>query len=217
MPQRLERLTLVTGNPNKLEEARRILRAVPACRLPELTAEAVDLPEIQSLDLRQVLEAKAEEAWRRLRRPVVVEETGLEIEVLGGFPGPLVKWMLQAVGAEGIARAAAGMLRPEDGGAPPRVLARCQLLVLDRGSTESRGGERRVLAEGIERGTLVLPPRGDGGFGWDPVFLPEGETRTYGELPGDVKDAIGHRGKAWRDLIEKLAALPSGVEPGQDG
>jgi non-canonical purine NTP pyrophosphatase (RdgB/HAM1 family) len=200
MPERFERLTLVTGNPNKLEEARRILRSVPSARLPELTAEPLDLPEIQSLDLREVLEAKAEEAWRRLRRPVVVEETGLEIEVFGGFPGPLVKWMLQAMGAEGLARAAVEMLGAQGGGAP-RVLARCQLLALDR-----TDGERRVYGEGIERGTLVLPPRGGEGFGWDPVFLPEGETRTYGELPGEVKDEIGHRGKAWRDLVARLVA-----------
>jgi XTP/dITP diphosphohydrolase len=81
------------------------------------------------------------------------------------------------------------------------VLARCQLLALDR-----TDGERRVYGEGIERGTLVLPPRGGEGFGWDPVFLPEGETRTYGELPGEVKDEIGHRGKAWRDLVARLVA-----------
>jgi len=203
MPHRFERLTLVTGNPNKLEEARRILQDVPAARVPDLAVESVDLPEIQSLDLLEVLEAKAEEAWRRLRRPVVVEETGLEIEVFGGFPGPLVKWMLRSMGAEGIARAAIELLRSRGGGAP-KVLARCQLLVLDRGSIRNGGAERRVLGEGFERGTLVLPPRGDGGFGWDPVFLPEGETRTYGELPGEVKDEIGHRGKAWRDLIDQL-------------
>ena len=50
----------------------------------------------------------------------------------------------------------------------------------------------------------MLPPRGTTGFGWDPVFQPAGEDRTYGELPGAVKDEIGHRGKAWRALLAAL-------------
>lgn len=193
-------LTLVTGNPNKLEEARRLFRGPAAAALPVLESVALDLPEIQSLDLREVLEAKADEAWRRLGRSLVVEETGLEVEVFGGFPGPLVKWMLQAMGAEGIARAAIALSRDRRGDqgdvGAPRVVARCQLLYTD--------GDRRVIGEGVEPGRLVLPGRGENGFGWDPVFLPEGETRTYGELPGEVKDRIGHRGKAWRDLVRNL-------------
>ncbi len=179
---------LVTGNPGKVEEAERILGW-------RLETVPIDLPEIQSLDLAEVLAAKGEEAWRRVGRPLVVEETGLEVDAMGGFPGPLVRWMLEATGAEGIARAARA-LSPD--GEAPAVTARCLLLYVD--------GERRVTGEGVSRGTLVLPPRGDGGFGWDPVFLPEGETRTFGELPGEIKDRIGHRGLAWRDLAAKLGS-----------
>lgn len=179
---------LVTGNPNKAEEARRIVGW-------ELETVAVELPEIQSLDLAEVLAAKGEEAWRRVGRPLVVEETGLEVDAMEGFPGPLVRWMLEAMGAEGIARAARALAAP---GEAPGVTARCLLLYVD--------GERRVTGEGTSRGTLVLPPRGDEGFGWDPVFLPEGERRTFGELPGEVKDRIGHRGRAWRDLARRLGA-----------
>jgi len=179
---------LVTGNRNKAEEARRIVGW-------ELETVAIDLPEVQSLDLAEVLAAKGDEAWRRVGRPLVVEETGLEVDVLGGFPGPLVRWMLESMGAEGIARAARALAAQ---GEAPAVTARCLLLYAD--------AERRVVGEGVSRGTLVLPPRGDEGFGWDPVFLPEGETRTFGELPGEVKDRIGHRGRAWRDLVRRLEA-----------
>ena len=180
----LDGATLVTGNPNKLVEARRLCGH-------DLTAAAVDLPEIQSLDLAEVLRAKAEEAFHRLSRPVIVEETGLELEAMNGFPGPLIKWMLDAMGAEGVARAALAL---GAGGAR----AHCMLLYFD--------GERRIAAEGETGGRLVLPARGEGGFGWDPVFQPEAEERTYGEMSAAEKDAIGHRGRAWRALLPLLGA-----------
>lgn len=179
------RFALVTGNRGKLEEARRMVG-------PDLEGVEIDLPEIQSLSLGEVLAAKGEEAWRHLGRPLVVEETGLELAALGGFPGPLVRWMLEAVGPEGIARTALAL-------GDPRATARCALLYQD--------AERTVVAEGTTEGTLVLPPRGDGGFGWDPVFLPDGETATYGELPAERKDALSHRGRAWRALVETLGTV----------
>jgi inosine triphosphate pyrophosphatase len=180
-----EPLLFVTGNSSKLAEARRL--AAVAGQM--LEAIAVDLPEIQSLDMEEVLRAKAWHAWQSVQQAVVVEETGLELSALNGFPGPLVKWMLEAVGAEGIARTALAL-------GDPRAKAVCLLMWTD--------GQRTVLARGETAGDLVLPPRGPNGFGWDPVFRPEGKIRTYGELPDDEKDRVGHRGRAWRDLLAKL-------------
>ncbi|MEO7794105.1 MAG: non-canonical purine NTP pyrophosphatase, partial [Thermoanaerobaculia bacterium] len=88
-------LLLVTGNPSKLAEARRLTAAAGV----QLDAIALDLPEIQSLDMEVVLRAKGEQAFGVSGRPVIVEETGLELTAMNGFPGPLVKWMLEAVGA----------------------------------------------------------------------------------------------------------------------
>lgn len=175
------RFTLVTGNPGKLAEARRL------CPLP-FDAYELDLPEVQSLSFTEVVRAKGHEAWQRLGRPLVVEEAGLELTALNGFPGPLVKWMLQAVGAAGIARTAAAL--GDDG-----ARARCLLLYRDAG--------REVLAEGITAGRLVAP-RGGGGFGWDPIFLPEGGERTFGELSDDEKDTVSHRSRAWDDFLRKI-------------
>jgi XTP/dITP diphosphohydrolase len=181
---------LVTGNRGKIAEARLALAGL----LEDLEAVEADLPEIQSLDLLEILEKKAEVAWRSLRRPVVIEDAGLGLLALNGFPGPLVKWMLTAVGAEGLAKVGHAL-------GETRAVARCGLLYKD--------GERTILGEGITTGTLVLPGRGEHGFGWDPVFLPDGETRTFAELTGKEKDAVSHRGKAWRELIAKLEALPA--------
>lgn len=178
------RFTLVTGNRNKLLEAERILGS-------PVDAYELELPEIQSLDLHEVLRGKGEEAWRRLGRPVVVEETGLYLDAFGGFPGPLVKWMLEAMGAEGIARAV-------DALGDRRATAHCALLYRD--------GETEVVADGKTSGHLVQEPRGAEGFGWDPVFVPEEHEKTYAELPPRRKDEIGHRGRAWRRLQDLLKA-----------
>lgn len=176
---------LVTGNRNKLIESERLLGRT-------LRHEPVDLPEIQSLDLIEVLRAKGEEAWQRLRRPVVVEETGLTLDAMGGFPGPLVKWMLDAMGPEGIARAAHAL-------GNPRAAACCALIYVD--------GDVTHLGRGETQGHLVPEPRGADGFGWDPVFVPEGRTETYAELGPEIKDQIGHRGRAWRDLDRVLRSV----------
>ncbi len=181
LPERLRRATLVTGNPGKAAEARRLVGL-------ELAIEELDLPEVQSLDLVEVLRAKAAEAHRRLGRPVLVDETSLELAALGGFPGPLVKWLLVSVGPAGLTRLARAF-------GSEAATARCALLLLD--------GQGEVLAVGSAEGELV-DPRGEGGFGWDSVFRPLSQERTYAELDAATKDRIGHRGEAWRELVRML-------------
>lgn len=165
---------LVTGNPHKAAEAERILGR-------PLDRADLDLPEIQSLDYGTVLAAKAAEGWRRLGRPLVVEESGLDLAALGGFPGPLVRWMLDAAGAEGVARAAIAL-------GDPRATARCTLLL-----RREESGAEDLAVEAAVAGRLVLPPRGAGGFGWDPIFVTDGEERTNAELAGAGKDARSPR------------------------
>lgn len=176
--------TLVTGNQAKALEVERLLGRRPP-------TAAIDLPELQSLDLVEVVEGKAREAWRRLGRPVVVEDTGLFLDALNGFPGPLVKWLLASVGPEGIWRLAAAL-------GDCRAQAVCQLGFFD--------GERLLTARGSTPGELVAP-RGSGGFGWDSVFQPRGTGRTYAEIDDDDKDRVGHRGLAWRALATLTAAV----------
>lgn len=179
---KLPDFVLVTGNDNKRRETERILGRPVA-------VEPLDLPEIQSGDVEEVLREKGREAYRRLRRPVVVEETALALSSMNGFPGPLVKWMLDAIGAEGIARTAIAL-------GDPGATALCALLYVD--------GERSEMAVGETRGVLTLPPRGDQGFGWDPVFQPEGSDLSYAQLGIGVKDEIGHRGRAWAAFAERF-------------
>ena len=179
----------VTGSADKRREAARILGFEPE-------SHALDLPERQSLDLAAILKAKAEAAFAALRRPVLVEDVSFEIAAMNGFPGPLVKWMLAALGAEGLAQAALAL---GDGEAK----AVCALAFYDGESLRTFAGETT--------GHLVAQARGRNGFGWDPVFQPQGSELTFAELEPSEKDRFSHRGKAWRAFA---AAFRSGTRQG---
>ncbi len=179
----LDDFVFVTSNLGKLREA----EAVLGCTIDH---RALDLVEIQSLDLVEVVRDKAARAWQQLGRPVLVEDTGLELDGLGGFPGPLVRWLLVSVGPVGICRIAQCF-------ADPRATARCLVCATD-GSTE-------VFGEGIVQGTIATEPRGESGFGWDTAFIPDdGDGRTYGEMTDDEKNLISHRRKAFLALRDAL-------------
>jgi non-canonical purine NTP pyrophosphatase (RdgB/HAM1 family) len=177
-------LAFVSSSANKHREVEAILGA----RVERI---ALDLPEPQGLDVAAVVRAKARLAYATLARPVLVEDTALELAALGGFPGPLVRWLLEAAGPAAIAR----MLDPF---ADRNARARCAAVVCD--------GGRSWLGVGTVDGTIVREPRGDNGFGWDVVFAPEwGGGRTYAELPDEEKNARSHRRLALEALQRQLA------------
>ncbi len=180
---RLDDAVFVTSNLGKLREAEEVL----GCPLRH---RALDLPEIQSLDLVEVVRAKAGAAFERLGAPVLVEDTSLELAGLGGFPGPLVRWLLASVGPEGICRIASCF---DDRSATVRCLA-CAF----------EGGSE-VLGEGVVTGRIARAPRGRRGFGWDSAFVPDGgDGRTYAEMDSAEKNAISHRRRAFEALREVL-------------
>lgn len=129
-------------------------------------------------------------AYEHLGRPVLVEDTALELVGLGGFPGPLIRWLLASVGPEGICRIASCF---GDSGAT----ARCLVCATD--------GAEEVLGEGVVAGMISPEPRGGGGFGWDSAFVPvDGGDLTYGEMSEEEKNLISHRRKAFIALREAL-------------
>lgn len=175
-------VAFVTSSEGKFREASR-LAPFPLERI------AVDLPEPQGLDAGEIVRTKAAAAWAIARRPLIVEDTALELVALGGFPGPMVRWLVEAAGATAIPRMLEGF--PDR-----RATARTALAYAD-------GGELLVV-DGVVPGTIVAPA-GDGGFGWDPVFRPDGSPRTFAEMDGSEKDALSHRGRAFAALAEALA------------
>jgi XTP/dITP diphosphohydrolase len=174
-------LSLCTSNEGKRREFERILNC-------PLDLAPLDLPEVQALDTSAVCFAKAEAAYARLKRPVLVDDTGFEIMALNGFPGALVTWVLEAGGT--------GLLRRliQPGTNPDAAAVTCIGLATADGVKVFTG---RVSGE------VLADPRGEGGFGFDPVFVPAGETRTFAEMSDTEKDACSPRGLA----LEQLAAF----------
>jgi len=171
----------VTGRPEKALEAERLGFVLERLDL--------DLPEPQALSSADVVEAKAREAHRRLQRPVLVEDSGLALHAWGGFPGALVKWLERSAGVAAIPR----ML---EGFADRRATASCAIAYCD--------GPELVVAGGSVEGTIAPEPRGKAGFGWDVIFIPEGDRRTFAEMSGEEKDRVSHRRRAWEALAGKL-------------
>jgi non-canonical purine NTP pyrophosphatase (RdgB/HAM1 family) len=172
----------VTSNANKWQEAQRILGY-------ELEHSELELPELQAETVAAVALAKAQAAYTQLGRPVIVEDAGLELYALGGFPGPFIKYWEKLGGLSSICRAA-------DGLGDRRIRAVCAL-----GICSEQGSE---VVVGAVEGVLALHPRGNSGFGWDAIFIPHGEGRTFGEMTPAEKDACSHRRRAWELLRDKL-------------
>jgi non-canonical purine NTP pyrophosphatase (RdgB/HAM1 family) len=172
----------VTSNANKWHEAQRILGYA-------IERVELELDELQAESVGAVALAKAQAAFARLGRPVIVEDAGVELNGLGGFPGPFIKYWEKLGGLESLCRAA-------DGLGDRSVRAVCAL-----GICSERGSE---VVLGAVDGSLSLQPRGNAGFGWDAVFVPQGEGRTFAEMSAEEKDSRSHRRKAWELLREKL-------------
>ncbi len=172
--------TLVTSNPRKLEEARLILGE-------GLQSHALDIPEIQSMDVAQVVRAKVRAAWSSLHVPVMVEDVAVSLACLDGFPGPFVKFFEERNGYEN-ALLLAGVRRNFR-------MQVCSSVAYRWGDMAQ---QERVVTQVIE-GTLV-PRRGSVGWGFDFYFVPDGEAKTYAEMGPERKSQISHRAQALRTL-----------------
>ena len=175
------KIHFITGNNNKYEEARKII--------PELEQLDIDLPEIQSLDPKEILKAKLTEALNHHPGEFVVEDTGLYIKGLNGLPGPLVKWFLKTMGNEGIYQMSKAFNNLE---------AEAKTVL---GYAKNR--DEIYFFEGVVEGEIVKP-RGDEGFGFDPIFQPKGKDKTFAQISREEKNELNMRGMAFKKLKEFL-------------
>ena len=195
------RLVLATRNAAKLEELRRILAPlvpVEVLGLGDVPAY-LELPETGATFAENAL-IKAREAAARTGLPAVADDSGLTVDALNGMPGVLsARWAGHAA---------------SDGNNLRLVLEQIEDVPDERRGAAFVCAAVLVTPEGVERvadgtvtGTLLRSPRGSNGFGYDPIFLPAGETRTTAEMSPAEKDAISHRGKAFRALAPLVASV----------
>ncbi|MFH5822361.1 RdgB/HAM1 family non-canonical purine NTP pyrophosphatase [Georgenia sp. AZ-5] len=198
------RLLLATHNAHKVRELREILAPL----LPGLDGEAVhgaaDLgapePVEDGVTFAENALIKARALAAATGLPAVADDSGLCVDVLGGAPGVFsARWC----GRHGDDRANLELLLAQLSDVPERHrgahFACAAALVTPSG--------REVVEEGTMPGTLLTAPRGEGGFGYDPILLPDGEDRSAAELTPAEKNAISHRGKAFRALAPHIAQL----------
>ncbi|WP_156252507.1 RdgB/HAM1 family non-canonical purine NTP pyrophosphatase [Pseudactinotalea terrae] len=196
------RLVLATRNQHKLDELRAILAAEGVDTAGVVSAADVDGPDVQETGVtfaeNALLKARALVAHTGL--PAVADDSGFAVDVLGGSPGVFsVYW--------------AG--RQRDDAANNALL----LAQLEDVGPEHRGAQfvcagalvtpdgREEVREGVVRGRLLAEPVGDGGFGYDPLFVPDGHDRSYAQLTAAQKNAISHRSRAFRELAPLIAEL----------
>ncbi|WP_156225748.1 RdgB/HAM1 family non-canonical purine NTP pyrophosphatase [Pseudactinotalea suaedae] len=196
------RLVLATRNDHKLQELRDILAAAGVPTDGVVSAADVDGPDVPETGVtfaeNALLKARALVAHTGL--PAVADDSGFAVDVLGGSPGVFsVYW--------------AG--RQRDDAANNALL----LAQLEDVGPEHRGAQfvcagalvtpdgREEVREGVVRGRLLTEPVGGGGFGYDPLFMPDGHDRSYAQLTSEEKNAISHRSRAFRELAPLIAEL----------
>jgi XTP/dITP diphosphohydrolase len=198
-------LALATRNPGKVREILQICSSWPVTwhlgtdgsdRSPRAPA----WPEVEETGETYLDNArlKARTVAGALGLPAVGEDSGIEVDALGGEPGPRSARYAgpHATDAQNLERLITNVrpFPPESRTARYRCVAVC-----------AWPDGREVWAEGDCEGTLLVEPRGKDGFGYDPIFVPSGERRTMAELSPDEKNALSHRAKAFRALGEILS------------
>ncbi|MET7965542.1 RdgB/HAM1 family non-canonical purine NTP pyrophosphatase [Micromonospora sp. NPDC005305] len=195
---------LATRNRKKLVELQRILDgALGAHRIALLGLDDVEeypeLPE-SGLTFGENALIKAREGCRRTGLPTIADDSGLAVDALNGMPGVFsARW----AGRHGDDQANFQLVLDQIADLPDEhrgaAFVCTVALVLPSG--------KEHLVDGRQPGRLLRAPRGDGGFGYDPIFLGDGQERTNAELTPEEKDAVSHRGKALRELAKLVAKV----------
>uniref|UniRef100_A0A7C5U6F2 dITP/XTP pyrophosphatase n=1 Tax=Caldiarchaeum subterraneum TaxID=311458 RepID=A0A7C5U6F2_CALS0 len=179
-----DELTFVTSNKHKAVEVREIFRSHGArCQVHYMKTI-----EIQSNDIAEIAIFSSFQAYQLLGKPVFVEDAGLFVDALNGFPGPYSSYVYRTLGLETFLK----LLNK-------RRNAFFKSVVCVYGLSRAP-----VIFSGVVKGRIATEPRGEGGFGYDPVFIPAGSTKTLAEMSVAEKNKWSHRAKAVEKLLRWL-------------
>jgi len=173
----------ITGNIGKVSEAEAILGA------GRIKALDIDLPEIQEVDARVIIKEKLTEALKYRSDELIVEDTSLYLDALSGLPGPLIKWFLKTIGADGLFEVANKLGNNK---------AQARTII-----GYAKNDKSIKFFEGIIEGEIVKPS-GTNGFGWDSIFKPNGYSSTFGEMSRQEKNLFSMRKLAFNKLRDYL-------------
>jgi len=181
-------LIFVSSNENKTKEIESILGM-------KLKRVNLNIPEIQSIDVEIVARDKVKKAYDLVKKPVMVEDTGLYIQEWNGFPGALVKWVLKYIEKQGI----------------------CKLVSKNRKAFAKTcvclfNGKEMKTFTGEIQGEIAEEPGKSNGFGWDPIFVPLGYEKPFSEL-GEEKNKMSMRRKAFEKVKTFLEKNPEFLKP----
>ena len=204
------RLVFASNNAHKLSEVRAMMPAgVEVLSLHEIGFEAEIDETGETLEENSLIKAKTVWEWMNgengdaslngglMIDGVFADDTGLEIDALNGEPGVYTaRW----AGSPAANRAKA--LRELEGKDNRGCQFRTVITLLMNGDAPLNG--RMMQVEGVVRGRIAEQEYGEGGFGYDPVFIPEGYDKTFGELPAELKNHISHRARAIQELVKVL-------------
>ena len=195
-------MALATRNPGKIREILAICANWPVEWVTFDAAprpERERWPEVEETGATYLENAllKARAVAAALGVPAAADDSGIEVDALNGGPGPRSARFAgpNATDRRNLALLIERVTSVPEGGRTARY--RCMAVC-------ARPDGGALWAEGACQGRLILDPRGSGGFGYDPIFVPDGETRTMAELAPDQKDVLSHRGRAFRALGELL-------------
>ena len=185
-------LIYATGNVHKCEEARTILGPLVSIIMPSTLGFSGEIPETGATLKENALQ-KAEFIWEKFGKPCFADDTGLEVDSLNGAPGVYsARYAGEACSPTENVKKLLRLLQNETN---MTALFRCVIALINDG--------RPLFFEGVVEGKIIREPKGTGGFGYDPVFIPEGYNKTFAQLTATEKNLISHRKRA----LEKMALL----------
>jgi XTP/dITP diphosphohydrolase len=175
-------IVFVTTNKGKTAEARAIGREYGI----EFIPNDYDADEIRSPDPEEIALESAKDAFNKIKQPLIVEDSGLFIDSLNGFPGTYSAYVFKTIGLDGVMKILQGMENR-------KATMKSAVAYTDGKTTKSFLGE--------VRGAIPDNEKGEEGFGYDPIFIPEGNDRTFGE-DTDFKNQVSHRARSLRKFCE---------------